>query len=100
MYLCKDWLERTEDERRDTITHEVLHLWHRELTDWFATEVHDLVNVHDYIRLDRQYHHLVELMVDRIAMIVSDTHRLKESWREAHGGAPDIQILEVSPVDD
>jgi hypothetical protein len=35
LYLCQEWLERRDEERRDTITHEVLHLWHRPLTDWF-----------------------------------------------------------------
>lgn len=86
LFLCRRWMQLTEDERRETITHEVLHLWHRELTDWFRSEVHDLVQMHEYFRLERQYDHIVELMVDQIAMIMSDTHRLKEAWEEAHGG--------------
>ena len=86
LFLSKRWMQFTDDEQRETITHEVLHLWHRHLTDWFRSEVHDLVQFHEYIRLERQYDHLVEMMVDNIAMILADTHRLKEEWEEAHGG--------------
>jgi hypothetical protein len=88
LYLCKDWLDQPDDVQRQTITHEVLHLWHRHLTDWLRSEVHDLVNVHDFIRIERQYQDITELMVDQAAMILSETHRLKESWEEAHGGQP------------
>lgn len=89
LYLCKDWDSLSENEQRQTITHEVLHLWERQLSDWFYSEVHDVVNVHDFMRLERQFRHVCEMMIDNIAMILADTHRLKEEWEEAHGGTVD-----------
>jgi len=86
LYLCKDWMSRSDDERRDTIVHEVLHLWHRQLSDWLREDVHGATGVHEYARLERQFHNITELMVDGIAMILADTHLIKEEWEEAHGG--------------
>lgn len=100
LYLCKDWLDQPDNVKRETITHEVLHLWHRELSDWFNSEVWGVLQSHDYIRLDRQFTHITELMVDNIAMILADTQRLKEVWEEAHGGAPVGQVLETTAIAD
>jgi hypothetical protein len=101
LYLSKDWESLSEDEQRQTITHEVLHLWERQLSDWFYSEVHDVVNVHDFLRLERQFRHVCELMIDNVALILADTHRLKEEWEEAHGDQPLTvdQILEGATVD-
>lgn len=100
LYLCKDWLSRSDDEQRDTIVHEVLHLWHRGLTDWFYFEMQDRVQFREFVKLEEQFHHVTELMVDHIAMILSDTHRLKQAWEEAHSGNRSVdQILESAAVD-
>lgn len=99
LYLCKDWLSRDEEEQRDTIVHEVLHLWHRGLTDWFYFELQERVHVSDFVRLEDQFHHVTELMVDHIALILSDTHRLKEEWQNAHSGSYVIdQVFEGSKI--
>jgi hypothetical protein len=101
LYLCKDWLDRSDDEQRDTITHEILHLWHRGLTDWFYFEVQEQLHVPQFIKIEEQFHHVTELMVDHIAMILSQTHLLKEAWEEAHSASgqradQDLEIAQVS----
>jgi hypothetical protein len=98
VYLGKDWLERSDDEQRDTITHEVLHLWHRRLTDWLNAELRDLMHDHEFERIERQFHSEAELMVDNIAMIMSDTFRLKEAWREAHDGSSPSRVLKAPSI--
>jgi len=100
VYLSKDWMSRPEDERRDTIVHEVLHLWHRPLSDWFRDDVHEAVNVGDFVRLERQFHAVTELMVDQMALILADTHRIKEEWEEAHRGSSPARILEETKTAD
>jgi hypothetical protein len=100
VYLAKDWMDRTEDERRDTIVHEILHLWHRPLSDWFRDDVHETANVHEFVRLERQFRAITELMVDQMALILADTHRIKEEWEEAHSGSSSAGILEKAETAD
>jgi hypothetical protein len=96
VYLCKDWMKRDPDEQRDTITHEVLHIWHRQLSDWLYSELQDLMHDHEFSRIERQFKSHAELMVDNIAMILADTHRLKEEWEEAQSGCLSSAV-EISP---
>lgn len=86
LYLARDWTELPDETQRDTIVHEVLHLWHRPLSDWFRDDVNQAAPFHEYIRLERQFRNITELMVDHLAMILADTHLIKEEWEAAHRG--------------
>jgi hypothetical protein len=84
IWLCADWMKRPVEERRDSITHEILHLLHRDLTDWIEDEVGPLVFEHEFKRIDKSFHRVVELMVDRIALFMANTQPLTEAWERAY----------------
>lgn len=85
--LCSDWMTRTEDDRRDTITHEVLHLLHRDLSDWVEDDLVELMHDHEHDRIHRQFKRLIELHVDHLALFMATTHDLTQAWTDAHTAA-------------
>lgn len=86
LYLSKKWHEHSDDEQRDTIVHETLHVWHRGLTDWLHAELQDLMHDHEFDRISRQYQHHVELMVDQMALTLANVLLIKQDWDECHSG--------------
>lgn len=84
LYVCTDWMKRDDDERRDTITHEVLHLLHFRV-DHVLDDARDLMHDHEHDALHKRYRRETELMVDHLAGFLARTHTLRESWAKAHG---------------
>lgn len=84
LWLCTDWMKRADDERRDTITHEVLHLLHFRV-DHIIADARDLMHDHEHDALHHRYRRETELMVDHLAGFLADTHRLRDAWEHHHG---------------
>lgn len=85
--LCADWMTRSHDERRETITHEVLHLLHFRIDHIFG-DARRAAPKHQRKVLARRYRHETELMVDHLAKFLSRTHTLSEAWDHAHQRKP------------
>ena len=84
LYLCTDWMKRSEDERCETVVHEMLHLLHFRINHIFDDASH-LMHDHEHRDLERRYRRETELMVDHLAKFLSRTHTMRESWDTAHG---------------
>lgn len=82
--LGENWMTLSSDERRECITHEVMHLLHARLStvvlDDSATYMHD----HEHDDWSRRVRREFELMVDHLAQWMAMTHTLVESWDHAH----------------
>lgn len=84
IYLSTDWMKRTDEERRETITHEVLHLLHFRI-DHVLDDAKPLMREHEHDMLMTRYWREAELMVDHLARWLSRTHSLEQAWDTAHG---------------
>jgi hypothetical protein len=84
LYLASDWMKRTDEERREVIVHEMLHLLHFRV-DHVLDDARDLMHDHEHAQLQRRYRRETELMVDHLAKFLSRTHTLAEAWDVAHG---------------
>lgn len=86
IWLCSDWMKRDDADRRETITHEVLHLLHGRITDLVIDDSADLMRSTDvHNTWTRQVRREFELMVDHLAMFLANTHSLEQAWATAHG---------------
>ena len=84
LYLCSDWMKRTDQDRRETVVHEVLHLLHFRINHVIA-DAADLMREHEHDALEVRYRRETELMVDHLAKFLSRTHTLEQAWDVAHG---------------
>lgn len=75
-------MKRSDDERRDTIVHEMLHLLHFRINHIFD-DTRDFMHDYEHDALAKRYRRETELMVDHLAAFLAATHTLKEAWREA-----------------
>jgi hypothetical protein len=83
--LSAEWMTLTEDRRRDTITHEVLHLAHAKVS-WHAQKAaRRLMTRPDHQLWWRNTNADLELMVDMLAGALSETTELRKAWRESRG---------------
>lgn len=82
--LGEGWMTVDYDQRRECITHEVLHLLHSRVStvvlDDSAAYMHD----HEHDDWSRRVRREFELMVDHLAQWMATTHSLVESWDAAH----------------
>lgn len=83
IYLCAGWMNRSSDERRETVVHEVLHLLHFRINH-VIDDARDLMHDHEHDALARRYQRETELMVDHLAKFLAETHNLEEAWDKAH----------------
>lgn len=83
LYLCSDWMKRTDAERCETVVHEVLHLLHFRVNH-VIDDARDFMHHHEHDALSRRYRRETELMVDHLAKFLSRTHSLSEAWAAAH----------------
>ena len=86
LYLCSDWMKRTDQDRRETVVHEVLHLLHFRVNH-VIDDAADLMREHEHDALYVRYRRETELMVDHLAKFLSRTHSLESAWDIAHGKA-------------
>lgn len=84
LWLASDWMKRTSDERRETITHEVLHLIHQRVDAVVIEDARQLMHDHEADDLARRYTRETELMVDHLAVFLAETHALQAAWDKAH----------------
>lgn len=84
LWLCTDWMKRTDHDRRETIVHEVLHLLHFRINHVF-NDARGLMRDHEHDALATRYRRETELMVDHLAKFLSRTHTLEHAWDTAHG---------------
>ena len=78
----KDWLNRTDDERMNCIVHEVLHLIHRDV-DHAVKQSMRYMHSHEFDAVWEGYRREAELMVDYLAMFVSDFTTIKAGWESS-----------------
>ena len=81
--LCSHWMKLPADERRNTITHEVLHLLHVGVNHVLEDAQH-LMHDHEWQTLNVQYHRATEYMVDHLAAFLDDNYQLEQAWDAAH----------------
>lgn len=80
--LGRRWMHYSvEDERIPTLVHEVLHLVHRELTDWWTEDAYQLIGKNLYRELDPRYIVVVERWVDHMTQVLLGLLRPEiEQW--------------------
>lgn len=86
LWLSSDWMKRTDQDRRETVVHEVLHLLHFRVNH-VIDDARDLMPNHEHDALQRRYRRETELMVDHLAKFLAGTHSLESAWDIAHGKA-------------
>lgn len=84
IYLCEGWMKVDYDERRETITHEVLHLLHSNVSTVVLDDSAGYMHDHEHDDWARRVRREFELMVDHLAQWMATTHSLVESWDAAH----------------
>lgn len=84
VYLASDWMKRTDQDRRETVVHEMLHLLHFRINHIFD-DAAELMRDHEHEALNTRYRRETELMVDHLAKFLARTHTLESAWDHAHG---------------
>lgn len=84
VYLASDWMRRTDQDRRETVVHEMLHLLHFRI-DHILDDAANYMRDHEHEALATRYRRETELMVDHLAKFLSRTHSLESAWDHAHG---------------
>lgn len=77
--LSTEWMKRGESERMNTVIHEVCHVLHREL-DWVMSQARNYMHDYEHNMLADQYRHQAELMVDHMALFLSEMKPIKKAW--------------------
>lgn len=80
LYLNRDWHEYSDSTRRNTITHEMLHVVHARIDDVIYTLGDYGIRRREHRAVKRRYQTEVERMVDHFATVMSDVFRLHEAW--------------------
>lgn len=83
MQLNRHWMAFPSNERRETITHEVLHLMHARVTDQLD-DAKRYMSKADYKDWRRRMQRELELMVDHLASFMAETHTLVDAWDAVH----------------
>lgn len=85
LYLGCHWMKLPYDERREIVTHEVMHLLHSKVSTVVLDDTEHLMHDHEHKDWGRRVRREFELMVDHLAQWVAHTHSVAESWDHAHG---------------
>lgn len=83
LWLSPDWMKLDTDTRRNSITHEVMHLVHARVSTVAFDDTRHLMHDHEHNDWTRRLRREFELMVDHLATFMADTHRLEEAWTAA-----------------
>ena len=81
--LSPDWMKLSDEERRNTVAHEVLHLLHVGVNH-IIEDAADLMHAHEWETLNARYHRATEYMVDHLAGFLDDNYQLQQAWDDAH----------------
>lgn len=84
LYLCEGWMKRSEQERMNTIVHEVCHLVHNDVSD-HVHDAKDLMHDHEFEAFWARFKRSCEYMVDHLAFFLCETHTIQGAWDKAHG---------------
>lgn len=85
LYLSPEWMKFDYDRRRDTVTHEVLHLLHAKVSTVVLDDSQSYMHKHEHKDWARRVRREFEFMVDHLAGWMARTHSLKQAWDTAHG---------------
>ena len=83
LWLHKDWMTFSDEDRRQAIVHEVCHLLHPRV-DAVVRDAQTFMHPYEWKPWQGQYWREIELMVDRLALFMTDTFRLQDTWKLAH----------------
>lgn len=67
--LSKDWSSLPKEEKKLTIIHEMCHLLHFRIDHAFES-ARQFMHDYEYDIVEAQYRHEMELLVDRLAMVI------------------------------
>lgn len=85
VWLNADWMKYPDARRRDTITHEVLHLLHSRVSAAALIDSKAYMRSGEHKDWSKRVQRELELMVDHLAGFLSRTHNLEDAWDAAHG---------------
>lgn len=80
----REWMSLDYEDRREVITHEVMHLVHARVSDVAHDDSEHLMHDHEHNDWWRRVQRELELMVDHLASLLGHTHALSEAWDAAH----------------
>lgn len=75
------------NERREVITHEVMHLCHAQTSTVVIDDSAAFMHDHEHADWVRRVRREFERMVDHLAAFMAATHNLEQAWDDAHGRA-------------
>lgn len=84
LWLGTEWMTLDYAERREVITHEVLHLLHSKVSTVVLDDSRGYMHDHEHDDWARRVRREFELMVDHLAQWMTTTHSLVEAWDAAH----------------
>lgn len=82
--LSREWATLSEKHRRNTITHEVLHLAHTRVSVGVTQDAKPLMHKDAHTLWSTVMDRELELMVDLLAGCLAETTELRRAWREAY----------------
>lgn len=85
LWLGSTWMKVDYNDRREVITHEVLHLLHSKVSTVVLDDSKAFMHDHEHDDWSRRVRREFELMVDHIAGFLAKSHTLEQSWDAAHG---------------
>lgn len=83
--LAEGWMKVDYHQRREIVTHEVLHLLHSKVSTVVLDDSEPFMHDHEHRDWERRVRREFELMVDHLAGFLAKTHTLEQSWDAAHG---------------
>lgn len=84
IYLCESWMERSDEDRMNTVIHEVCHLLHRDVDHVVDQETGPFLHEHEHRHLKMRYRREVELMVDHLANFITEFTTVRSTWDKLH----------------
>lgn len=79
IYLSEEWMDRSEEERMNTVIHEVCHLLHRDL-DFAVQGGKQYMHDWEFHSVWTHYQRQAELMVDYLAQFIQNFSTVAKSW--------------------
>lgn len=79
IYVSTEWMDRSDEERMNTIIHEVCHLLHRDV-DFAVKSGKQYMHDWEFVSVWTGYTREVELMVDYLAQFIQNFSTVQKSW--------------------
>lgn len=86
IHLSVEWMDRSEEERMNTVIHEVCHLLHRDV-DFAVSGANQYMHEWEFRSVYLQYQREVELMVDYLAQFIQNFSTVARSWELSYSTA-------------